>query len=143
MTELTITRNFAADPETVFAFVTQPAHLLKWWGPEGMDIGEHQLDFSKKGPWSSVMLSAEGNKFKVTGDVTQVDPPGVVEFTWAWHDDDDQRGHESLVRFELQPDGKGGTAFTLKHSGLPDDESVENHNMGWTSSLRKLERMDD
>ncbi|VAW01388.1 hypothetical protein MNBD_ALPHA08-1545, partial [hydrothermal vent metagenome] len=35
MTELRIERNFAADPETVFAFVTQTKHLLKWWGPEG------------------------------------------------------------------------------------------------------------
>jgi hypothetical protein len=28
----------------------------------------------------------------------------------------------------------------LIHSGLPDDESSKNHEMGWISSLSKLER---
>ena len=60
MTDLTLERNFEADPETVFAFVTQTDNLLKWWGPEGMNVPEHSLDFSSTGPWSSVMANAEG-----------------------------------------------------------------------------------
>lgn len=141
MTTLTLTRNFSADPATVFDFVTKPENLIKWWGPEGMTCPEHALDFRKKGPWSSVMVSAEGNRFKVTGQVDLVDPPNAVEFTWAWHDDEDKRGHESRVRFEVRPDSRGGTEFRLIHSGLADEESAQNHRMGWTSSLRKLEAM--
>jgi len=142
MSELRIERIFAADPETVFAFVTQTGHLLKWWGPEGMSVPEHDLDFTRTGPWSSVMVGGEGNRHKVTGEVISIDPPNSVEFTWGWHDDDDdQRGHGSKVRFEISGDGNGGTKFLLIHSGLADDESVKNHNMGWTSSLVKLERL--
>ena len=141
MTELKLERTFTADPETVFAFVTRAEHLAKWWGPEGMTLPQTQLDLTKPGPWMSVMMNAEGKRFKVTGEVVAVDPPKSVEITWAWHDENDRRGHESTVRFEVRPDGKGGTLFSLIHSGLADEDAARNHEMGWTSSLRKLERL--
>lgn len=142
MSELRMEREFKADPEKVFAFVTRPENILKWWGPEGMSVTEHHLDFTTPGPWSSVFVSAEGNRFKVTGEVIDVEPPHSVELTWAWHDESDVRGHESRVRFQVSPHAGGGTLLTLVHSGLADEESARNHEGGWTSSLRKLERMD-
>lgn len=141
MTELRLERKLAADPRTVFDFVTQSKNLQKWWGPEGMHLPEHDIDFTKKGPWFSVMANAEGNRFKVSGEVTAVDAPKSVEFTWGWHDENDERGHESTVRFEVADADDGGSMFTLIHSGLADEESAANHNQGWTSSLRKLERL--
>ena len=142
MTELRLERHFKADPKTVYDFVTKAENLVKWWGPEGMHVPEGDLDLTKAGkPWSSVMVNAEGGRHKVTGEVVAVEPPESVEFTWAWHDENDERGHESTVRFEVKPDGGDGAIFTLIHSGLTDEESARNHEMGWTSSLRKLERL--
>jgi len=141
MSELKLERTFEADQKTVFAFITSPEHLTKWWGPEGMSLPVHELDFTKPGSWSSVFMNAEGKRFKVTGEVLAVSAPNFVEITWAWHDEDDVRGHESQVRFEVSPNGSGGTHFSLTHTGLTDEESAQNHNMGWTSSLKKLERM--
>lgn len=141
MSELTIERRFAKDPRTVFEYVSQSEHLLKWWGPEGMKIGEHQLDFTRPGPWGSVMINSEGQSYKVTGEVLSCDPPKSVEISWAWHDDEDNRGHESQVRFEVESDDNGGSIFRLIHTGLSDEEAAQNHNSGWTSSLAKLERM--
>jgi len=141
MSDLEIKRNFSADPDMVFAFVTEPDHLLKWWGPEGLSVAEHTLDFTRPGEWSSVIVNADGKRFKMSGVVKTIDPPNSIELTWGWHDENDVRGHESLVRFEIKPDGDGGTQFTLLHTGLADDESAANHNLGWTSALKKLERM--
>jgi len=141
MSELTLERVFSADVETVFAFITRTEHLLKWWGPEGTNVGEHDLDLSRPGTWSSTMVNAEGGKYKVSGEVLHADPPRRVEFTWGWHDEQDVRGHESRVRFDIAENLGGGTRFVLTQTGLPDDESAFNHNEGWTSSLRKLERV--
>lgn len=141
MTDLRIERKFARDPETVFNYVTRTEHLLEWWGPEGMGVPEYEMDFTRPGPWWSVMVNAEGKRYKVSGKVIAVDPPKAVEFTWGWHDENDERRHESTVRFEVTADGAGGSVFTLLHSGLADEESATNHNMGWTSALKKLERM--
>ena len=49
MSELKIERVFAADAETVFDFVTNTDHLMKWWGPEGVHIGDGNLDLSRPG----------------------------------------------------------------------------------------------
>ncbi|MAZ03785.1 MAG: hypothetical protein CMN56_11670 [Sneathiella sp.] len=141
MSDLTLERTFSADPKTVYAFVTEEAKLLQWWGPEGMTVPEYSLDLTRPGPWSSVMVNAEGERYKVTGEVVAVDPPHSVELTWAWHDENDVRGHESRVRFEVEPDGQGGTRFRLIHTGLSDDEAAASHTEGWTSALRKLERI--
>ena len=140
--ELRLDRHFDADPETVFKFVTRPENLVKWWGPEGMTVPEGDLDLSEAGkPWWSVMVNAEGKRHKVSGKVIAVDPPRAVEFSWGWHDENDERGHDSTVRFEVRAGDKGGTHFALIHSGLANEESARNHEMGWTSSLRKLERL--
>ncbi|MEZ5778960.1 MAG: SRPBCC domain-containing protein [Paracoccaceae bacterium] len=141
MSVLKIERRFAARPETVFAFVTRTENLLQWWGPDGMGLKEHNLDLSRPGPWSSTLINAEGGLHKMSGKVTAVDPPKTVELTWGWHNDKDERGHESLVRFEVHPDGTGGTEFRLIHTNLPDDESAANHAKGWASTLRNLERL--
>ncbi len=141
MSDLTMTRQFDAPPEKVFAFISQTKHLLKWWGPEGMHVPEHDLAFEAVGPWMSVMMNAEGERFKVSGHVTHVDPPKSIGFTWAWHDENDKRGVESHVTIKLVPAQGGGTQFELSHVDLPDDDSAASHKQGWDSSLRKLEAL--
>ena len=141
MAELTIERQLNAPIETVFAFVTKHDNLMKWWGPEGMTLPDIALDFTSPGPWHSVMENDKGQKFTVSGQVTSVDAPNSVGFTWAWHDENDQRGEESHVVISLADNGDGTTSLTLHHLQLFNAEAAENHNQGWTSSLRKLERM--
>ncbi len=139
MPTLTLERRFAAAPDRVFDFVTRTENLLKWWGPESCHVPEHDLSFEQTGPWMSVMQNTEGQRFKVSGHVTHVDPPSSIGFTWAWHDENDKRGVESHVTIRVVPAQGGGTRMTLTHVDLPDDESAGNHEKGWASSLRKLE----
>lgn len=139
MADLRLERKFAIAPEALFDLVTTNAGLLRWWGPEGMHVPEGDLDFTRPGPWYSVMQNGEGQRYKVSGHVTHVDPPKTVGFTWAWHDDSDARGAESHVSFTVTADGAGGSVFVLDHRDLGDDEAAQNHEAGWTSSLRKLE----
>ena len=140
MSELKIERVFPVSPEKVFAFLTQTDHLLKWWGPEGVSMKEHNLDLSRPGAWSSTLVNSKGDLHKMSGVVVAVDPPNSVEFTWGWHDEKDQRGYESRVRFEVR-ETDGGTLFQLTHSGLTDEEAAANHGKGWASALRKLEHI--
>jgi len=137
MTDLHLERVFDAPPEKLFAFVSSPEGLLQWWGPEGVTIAEHQLDFTTTGPWFSVMVNDKGARMKVSGQVTHVDPPKSVGFTWGWHDETDARNHESHVTITVSPEG-AGAKLTLDHRDLRDQEQTDLHSMGWTSSLNKL-----
>ncbi len=140
MADLRLEREFPVSPENLFAWVSDGAKLLQWWGPEGLHVPEHDLDFSRLGPWYSVMQNGEGQQFKVSGHVTHIDRPKSVGFTWAWHDDQDQRGAESHVTF-LVTATDSGSRLVVDHRELVDAESATNHNEGWTSSLRKLEAL--
>ncbi len=139
MHELTLERILNAPPETIFAYVTEAKHLLNWWGPEGMHVADNALDMSRPGAYFAVIANAEGKRFKVSGVVTEIDPPRSVSFTWAWHDETDTRGHESSVRIAIADAGGGRSRLTLTQSGLPDEEAAENHKSGWNSTLNKLE----
>ncbi|NOE35078.1 MULTISPECIES: SRPBCC domain-containing protein [unclassified Ruegeria] len=140
MADLKLERDFPVSPEDLFAWISDGSRLLQWWGPERMHVPEHNLDFSRTGPWYSVMENGEGQRYKVSGHVTHVDPPKSVGFTWGWHDDQDQRGNESHVTLSVAATSTG-SRLTLDHKELADAEAAANHNQGWTSSLRKLEAL--
>lgn len=137
MTDLRLEREFNVTPERLFAAVTRRADLLRWWGPEGMDVPEETLDFTKPGPWFSVMRNSEGQRYKVSGHVTHVTPPKSVGFTWAWHDERDTRGAESHVTFTILQT-ETGARLVIDHRDLGDDDASANHETGWSSTLRKL-----
>lgn len=139
MQNVTLSRVFDAAPEKVFAFVTQAQHLLKWWCHETTTVPEHALSFEALGPWAITMLTADGQRFKLSGQVTSVNPPRSVGFTWAWHDADDVRGGESHVTIQLEGLQDGGTRLTLTHVNLADADAVEAHTGGWTLLLHRLE----
>lgn len=138
-TTVTLERRFNASQQIVWDFVTKPENMVLWWGHDGWTMKSHELDFTRTGPWHAHMLSGEGNTFHVSGAVTEVSPTDHVSFTWAWHDADGTRGHESEVTFTVTPDGDD-TIFTLHHTGLQDEETARSHGGGWTHVLARLER---
>jgi len=141
MASVTIERRLPAPPEKVFAMISKTEHLVKWWGHENMTLIDHNLSFENLGPWYSVLLSDEGNRMKMSGQVTHCEAPHSVGFTWAWHDDEDARGAESPVTIRLKPDKVGGTAFTLTHDNLATEDVAARHGQGWASTLRRLESL--
>ncbi|KIC18356.1 MULTISPECIES: SRPBCC family protein [unclassified Leisingera] len=140
MSDLQLKRTFPVSPEKLFAWVTTPDKLLQWWGPEGVTIPEHDLNLSRTGPWYSVMQNSDGQRFHVSGQVTHVDAPKSVGFTWAWHGDDGSRGDESHVTLTVAATGDGAM-LVVDHRDLGDDGIAARHEDGWTSTLRKLEAL--
>jgi len=138
---LKIERTFRVPPETVFAFVTQTDLLLKWWGPEGTSVAEHDLDLSRPGPWWFVLVDPAGGRHRVDGVVLAVDPPRSVEFTLIVHSADGPPAIDSIVRFDVSAGGDGTTRFVLTQSGLADDQMAAASSSGWVSTLTRLEQL--
>ncbi|MGH1576230.1 SRPBCC family protein [Planktotalea sp.] len=141
MDDLVIERTYAVSAQQLFDAVTQSDSLAGWFGPEGVKVVDHDLSFETLGPWYADMRGSEGGKYKVSGEVLRVDAPNSVEFSWAWHNDEDVRGHESTVKFAVEDLGNGSAKLVLTHSGLADEEQCTNHNSGWSSSLNKLPKV--
>ncbi len=140
MPDVRLEREFNVDVETLFKFISTTEKLLQWWGPEGIKVESHALDLSKPGPWFAAMISDEGNRYKMSGQVTHVSPPKSIGFTWGWHDDEDKRGDESHVTFTVEASDQGAR-LVIDHRDLSDTEQATRHERGWTSTLRKLESL--
>lgn len=138
MTELRIERTYPISPEELFAFVTEPGRLVQWWGPEGMTIDDVRLDMRQPGPWSLVLVGPDGSRFAMRGNVTAVEPPRAVAFTMNVPGEDALG--DSTVRFEIAPDGSGGSRFTLIQLGITD-EMAEMGKRGWGRTLQRLEAL--
>lgn len=140
MADLHIVREYDSAIETVFAFLTQTRHLLKWWGYADQIVAHHQLDLTKPGPWFSDHQHGDGTRsHKLSGEVTAVEPPKRIAFSWAFHDENDARGHNSYVEYRLTPVTPNRTKFELIHTGLPDEPAAQRHEKGWTGILARLE----
>ena len=121
MTDLSLEREFNISADRLFDWISRDGKLVQWFGPEGMNVPESNLDFSRTGPWFAVMSNASMT-VKVSGQVTHVDPPRSVGFTWGWHDDDGTRGSESHVTMTVVPTNSGArlvltAAYQLQRTG--------------------------
>jgi len=137
MADVRLEREFAVTPEKLFRFVSGSSELVAWFGPEGTTVPDNKLDFTRLGPWYAVMMGSDGPVAKVSGQVTHVNAPHSVGFTWAWHDDSDARGVESHVTFTVEP-CPTGARLVIDHRELSTEDAAANHARGWTSSLVKL-----
>jgi uncharacterized protein YndB with AHSA1/START domain len=136
---LVIERIFNAPPDEVFAAWTDPAILVRWWGPEGHSTPECDMDVRPGGAWRTKMSGPDGDHI-VSGVYREIAPPSRLVMTWGWQQKDGTRGHETVVAITLQP-ADGGTRMRLVQSLFLSKEQRDLHNWGWTSSLNDLERM--
>ncbi|MGC1497660.1 MAG: SRPBCC domain-containing protein [Sulfitobacter sp.] len=139
MADIRVEREFKVTPIRLFEVISSQVMLIQWWGHDGMTLPEENLDFSKLGPWYSVMISDEGNRFKMSGQVTRVDPPNAISFTWGWHEDADHRGPESHVTFTVVETAKGSKPI-IDHRELPTQEIAARHATGWSGPMTRLAR---
>lgn len=136
---LRIERLIAAAPDMVFDYWIKPDLFASWFGPEGAKIPEYEIDPVVGGKWSVTMITQNCDQPTVSGQFIAIERPFRLVFTWAWHDEDGNRGFETKVTVTFEKTS-GGTKLTLLQSEFESAESASMHDQGWSSSLNCLER---
>lgn len=117
----------AARPETVFAFLIDPAKMVLWKGQQAT------LD-PRPGGIYRVQISTQHT---ARGAYVEIDPHRRVVFTWGWEGESTAPPPgSSTVEIVLVPDGDG-TILRLIHRDLPA-EAREPHAHGWNHYLARL-----
>jgi uncharacterized protein YndB with AHSA1/START domain len=98
--QLRFERHFRHPIEKVWTALTDPAARAEWFAP-----GEIDLSLGGR-----VALAFTDGKSVVDGEVTALEPPRLLEFTWT-----DQGIDRGFVRWELTP-ADGGTHLVLTHT---------------------------
>ncbi|MFZ0891429.1 MAG: SRPBCC domain-containing protein [Thermoplasmata archaeon] len=120
-----VTREIAAKPRDVFEAWTNPKHPASPWSKRNgireviMKPAVHELFYINMGP--PMPLATHFGRF------FRLDKPRLIEHAWA---SEGTLGAETLVRITLKAKGKG-TVFTLRHTGLQNEESARGHEEGW------------
>jgi uncharacterized protein YndB with AHSA1/START domain len=137
---LVIERVFKASPEKIFRAWTDPAILVKWWGPEGFKAApDCQMDVRVGGAWRATMVSPQGEAHVSSGVYREIAPPKRLVFTWGW-EEHGKRGHETVVEISFEP-ARDGTRMRFVQSIFETTNSRDMHSQGWTSSFSNLERV--
>jgi len=133
-------KRFLPFPRTVvYRALTDPAELVKWWGPRGFSAPSVDFDPLVGGSYRIAMQPPEGDLFYLSGEFREVDPPARLAYTFRWSppDPDDR---ETVVALSLQ-DRDDGTEVLLIHGGFATEGRRALHEAGWTDSFGRLEQV--
>ncbi len=138
---LRLSRRFKAPREAVFRAFTDPVALAKWFGPEGVSVGNVKVDLRPGGAYSMSFNQADGQSRGLSGVYREISPPERLVMTWVW-DHDGLAGIETLVTLEFAAAG-AETELTVIHEKLPSQNALDLHNQGWTSSFKCLDQVSE
>lgn len=114
-------RHYPRPVETVWSALTEPERLADWMGVSKIEpmLGG-RIELMVDGP------------HPMSGQITEWDPPRVLEFTWS-----NTHAPDSLVRYELSRAADGGTRLIFTHQGMPYENSALML-PGWHDFLARL-----
>jgi uncharacterized protein YndB with AHSA1/START domain len=136
---LEIERVLRAPPAVVFAAFTDPDELVGWWGPEGFTVPRLEFNPRVGTTYRIEMQPPEGDRFYLTGEFREVDPPARLAYTFVWEDPDPD-DVETLVVLSFRDLG-GATEVALTQGAFKTEARRALHRDGWTDSFDKLERL--
>ena len=136
--QMRMTRWFPAPAALLWRLWTDPAHVVRWFGPESAEERKVQSDLRVGGAWG-VDFQAYGGLRRVRGVYQELEAPHRLVSTWAWLDDDGVKGVESQYQLVLADEGDGAR-LTLTHT-LPTAELAAQHGQGWSGALQSLAKL--
>lgn len=133
---LELNASFGAPREQIFAMLTEPAELSKWWGPRGFELPAAELDLSVNGRYRFTMKPSDGEPFHLSGTFLDIDSPGRLVYTFSW-DEPTPDDTETVVTLTLEAHD-GGSRVSLSQGLFATAERLALHRGGWTDSFEKL-----
>lgn len=73
-TEFRFSRRFNAQPNVLFAMLTTPEHLRRWWGLRSEEMTVCEVDLREGGGYHFVLRTEEGQEFGFHGEYRQLVP---------------------------------------------------------------------
>ena len=101
-------RFIAAHPSEVFAAMSDPARIARWWGPRGFTNTIQEFEFRPGGRWLLTMHGPDGKDHPNESRFTRVVPDRLFEIEHF-------SGHHFVLTIELAPKD-GGTEVSWRQT---------------------------
>jgi uncharacterized protein YndB with AHSA1/START domain len=79
--EIVITRDFNAPRELVWEAMTNPKHVVNWWGPRGFTTTIEKMDFRVVVVWKHVMCGPDGTKYPNKSVFNEIVKPKKIVYS--------------------------------------------------------------
>ncbi len=118
----------------VFRAWTEPDSLAQWWWPARFGtVYEVDLRVGGRYRFKTVDVPSIG-VLDVGGVFLAIHAPERLVYTWRWAGE----RTETRITVDFHDHGER-TEVVLAHQGFPDAEGRDNHAMGWTDCLDRLD----
>lgn len=81
--EIVIVREFNAPRELVWEAMTDPKHVVNWWGPRGFSTTIETMDFRPGGVWKHVMRGPDGTRYPNKSIFKEIVRPERIVYSHA------------------------------------------------------------
>ncbi len=111
--EIVVSRVLDASQELAWSVMTDPKHVVHWWGPRGFSTTTEVMDVRTGGNWIHVMRGPDGTEYPNSCLFIEVVKPERLRFSNGGH-----RKGGTPVRFEstwsFDPVGATKTRVTIR-----------------------------
>lgn len=105
--EIIITRDYQAPRELVWEAMTNPKHVVNWWGPRGFKSTIETMDFREGGEWKHVIQGPDGAKYPNHSIFKKIVKLEMIQFTHGGKREGGPGiGFEATWRFEALAPGR-------------------------------------
>jgi len=122
--EIVMTRIFAAPRHLVFAALTEPELLCRWYGPHGHRLVVCEIDLRVGGDWRYVVRAPDGSEMVLRGTYTEITPPARLVHTEVNEDCWAADGVDTTITYELTE--RPGQTLLTTTSWYPSTETRDN-----------------
>ena len=145
---LTITSEFDAPVDRVWAVWQDPRLLERWWGPPTHPATFIEYDLVPGGRAKYYMTSPEGDRYWGWWEITTVDAPRSIEIRDGFGDDKGEPNLDlpaGLMRVDLTDRAGGGATMSIKstHATIEDLQQVLSMGQeeGMTLALNQIDEL--
>src|SRR5271169_6856823 len=78
--EIIISRVFDAPRELVWQAMSDPQHVVNWWGPVGFTSTIEKMEFRPGGVWKHVMRGPDGAEYPNKSVFKEIVPPERIVY---------------------------------------------------------------
>jgi uncharacterized protein YndB with AHSA1/START domain len=132
---LVVRRRIPATAEQLFAAWTDPAQLIKWWGPQGIECSEVTVDLRPGGEYAIANRFPDASVLWIRGRFELIERPHRLVFSWRVGTNADTE--RVTVQFTAVADA---TEVIFTHERIADEQMRERHAQGWAGCLDGLTR---
>jgi uncharacterized protein YndB with AHSA1/START domain len=131
---LVVRRRIEATAEKLFEAWTDPSHLLRWWGPRGVECIAAEVDLRAGGAWRIANRMPDGTVLWIAGSFEHVEPPHRLIYSWQL---ESRPGPVERVTVCFEVRGTA-TEVIVTHERMVDAATRTSHEAGWNGCLESL-----